>query len=258
MIYFSKLLPIFIFPVGLTLSLLLISGFCAVLRFRRCTIWAAGAATIFLWVCSTPIFANLAASSLERQYPPKIMAETPNADAAIILGGALGQPLPPRVEVALSPASDRVLHAARLYRAGKIKLILVSAGNMPWLPAAKPEAELIKELLVEWGVPSEAIELGSASLNTYENAPEVKQIWERKGLKSALLVTSAAHMPRAMATLRRAGLTVTASTADVQIVDADTAAHLFAWLPDVSALATTTNAAKEWIGLLAYRLRGYA
>ncbi len=65
-------------------------------------------------------------------------------------------------------------------------------------------------------------------------------------------------MPRAMATFRRAGLPVTASTADVQIVDGDTAAHLFAWLPDVFALATTTNAAKEWMGLLAYKLVGYA
>jgi len=205
-----------------------------------------------------PIVANWAEASLERQYPPKALADTADADAAIILGGALGQPLPPRIDAGLSEASDRILHAARLYRAGKVKLIPVSAGNLPWFPAVKPEAELIKELLVEWGVPEKAIELGSASRNTYENAQEIRQIWERSGLKSALLLTSASHMPRAIAVFRRAGLVVTASTADVQILDVDTADRLFAWLPDVSALAITTKAAREWIGLLTYRLLGYA
>jgi len=258
MLLLSKLLPIFVFPLGLTISLLLVSVLCAALRLRRVAICTASFATILLWISSTPIVANWAEASLERQYPPKALADTADADAAIILGGALGQPLPPRVDAGLSEASDRILHAARLYRAGKVKLILVSAGNLPWLPAVRPEAELIEELLVEWGVPQEAIELGRASRNTYENAQEIKQIWERRGLKSALLVTSASHMPRAIAVLRRAGLAVTASTADVQILDADTSDSLFAWLPDASALATTTKAAKEWIGLVSYRLLGYA
>jgi hypothetical protein len=30
------------------------------------------------------------------------------------------------------------------------------------------------------------------------------------------------------------------------------------WLPDAGALAMTTDAVKEWIGLWAYRMRGYA
>jgi uncharacterized SAM-binding protein YcdF (DUF218 family) len=106
-------------------------------------------------------------------------------------------------------------------------------------------------------VPSEAIELGSASRNTYENALEIKQMWEGKGLKTALLVTSAVHMPR-LATFRRVILPVTASTADVQYVDGNVTVPLLAWLPDASALALTTSAAKEWIGLLVYGLSGFA
>src|SRR5262249_33550853 len=121
--------------------------------------------------------------------------------------------------------------------------------------SVKPEAELIKDLLTEWGVPSEAIELASQSRNTYENALEIKDMWKREGFQSALLVTSAAHMPRAMATFLRAGLPVAASTADVRIVEA---ANPFALLPDAGALGTATNAMKEWLGLLAYRLRGWA
>ncbi len=255
MLFLSKLLPIFVYPLGLTFSLFAVSGVAAMLKNRRLKMLAFSTAIVVLWLSSTPLVATWAASTLERQYPAKIMAQTPEAEVAIVLGGAVGQPLPPRVEVGLSEAADRVLHAARLYKAGKIKRILVTAGKIPWLSAVKPEAELIKDLLIEWDVPTEAIELKGESRNTYENALEVKEVWQKDGFKSALLVTSAAHMPRAMATFRHAGLPVVASTADVRIVEA---ANPFEWLPDSVALLTTTNAIKEWIGLLAYRLRGWA
>jgi uncharacterized SAM-binding protein YcdF (DUF218 family) len=137
-----------------------------------------------------------------------------------------------------------------------VKRILVSAGNIPWDQATKPEAELIKELLVEWGVASETIEIATASRNTFENALEIKRMWKSREFKSALLITSATHMPRAMAVFRRAGIPVVASTSDVLAIDGDQA-DLFKWLPDASALSTTTTAAKEWMGFLAYKVRGY-
>ena len=255
MLFLSKLLPIFVYPLGLTFSLLAIAVIAALLGYRRLKFLTITSAILVLWVSSTPTVASWALYSLEKQYPAMSMAETPDADVAIILGGAVGQPLPPRVDIGLSEATDRVLHAARLYKTGKVKRILVTAGNITWLSAAKPEAELIKDLLVEWDIPASAIELGSGSRNTYENAAEIQDIWRQNGFKSALLVTSAAHMPRAMATFRRLGLPVIASTADVRIVEG---ADPFALLPDSGALITTTNAIKEWIGLFVYRLRGWA
>jgi uncharacterized SAM-binding protein YcdF (DUF218 family) len=255
-LFLSKLLPLFFYPVALSLSLGLIGSLCSLLKFRRLALACVGSAMIILWICSTPFFASWAIASLERQYPPKTMEQTPEADIAIVLGGALGQPLPPRVEVYLFGGAGRILHASRLYRAGKVKRVLVSAGNIPWARAIKPEAELIKDLLVEWGVASEAIEIETASRNTYENALEIARIWKARGFKSALLVTSAIHMPRAIAVFRHADLPVIASTADVLVVD-DDPRDVFAWLPDASALAATTNALKEWTGILVYRLRGY-
>jgi uncharacterized SAM-binding protein YcdF (DUF218 family) len=253
-LFLSKLLPVFLYPIGLTLSLALISGLCSLFSLRRLALSSVGAAITILWVCSTPVFANWAIASLERQYPPRTMAETPEADVAIVLGGALGEPLPPRVEANLSGAASRVLHASRLYRAGKVKRILVSAGNVPWSKATKPEAELIKELLMEWGVASEAIQMATTSRNTFENALEIERMWKLREFKSALLVTSATHMPRAMAVFRRAHLPVTASTTDVLAVDGDQA-DLLKWLPD--ALSMTTIAAKEWMGFLTYKFRGF-
>jgi uncharacterized SAM-binding protein YcdF (DUF218 family) len=116
--------------------------------------------------------------------------------------------------------------------------------------------ELIKELLVEWGVASEAIEIATTSRNTFENALEIQRMWKLREFKPALLVTSAKHMPRAMAVFRRAGLPVIASTTDVLALDGDQA-DLFKWLPDASALSMTTTAAKEWMGFLIYKVRGF-
>src|SRR5262245_35447224 len=106
----SKLLPLFFYPVGLSLSLALIGCLFLLLKFRRLALSSIGSAMIILWICSTPFFATRAIASLERQYPARTLAQTPEADVAIVLGGALGQPLPPRVEVHLSTAAGRVLH----------------------------------------------------------------------------------------------------------------------------------------------------
>jgi uncharacterized SAM-binding protein YcdF (DUF218 family) len=78
---------------------------------------------------------------------------------------------------------------------------------------------------------------------------------KKHSFNSALLVTSAAHMPRAMATFRRAGVPVIAASADVRVVENS---DPFALLPDAGALPAVANALKEWTGLLVYRMRGWA
>lgn len=255
-LFLTKLLALFVYPLGIVITLAFAGGLCAQFALRGLARSCFGIGLIILWVGSTPVFAEWALGSLERQYPAQRIADTPEADVAIVLGGAVAPPLAPRVESDLLASSDRILHASRLFRAGKVSRILVTGGNIPWLAAGAPEAELIKALLVEWGVPAAAIETAGASRNTYENALEIKQIWQQRRFKSALLVTSAAHMPRSMAVFRQAGLPVIASTADVQVVDVALPSVL-RWLPEANALAMTSNAVREWIGFWLYRARGY-
>lgn len=252
----TKLLPLFAYPLGLAILLLLIAALMAAFNRRWTAVTITVLAIALLWVSAMPLVARATLTSLERQYPPIPAESTPQADAAIVLGGALGLAAPPRVGLDLTGAADRVLHAAHLYRAGKVKRILVTGGNLPWLPAARPEAELIRQLLQEWGVPGVAIEIAGASHNTYENALEVRALREKAWFGSALLVTSAAHMPRALAVFRGTGLPVTPASTDVQALDMPGRTPLD-WFPDVHAMEMTTDAIKEWIGLLVYRARGY-
>jgi uncharacterized SAM-binding protein YcdF (DUF218 family) len=256
-LFLTKLLPLAVYPLGLALLLGMVGALCMLYRYRRTATMLTIAGSGVLWICAMPAFAAWAKASLERQYPPQVLAAVPGADVAIVLGGAVGQPVPPRMAIDLSAASDRVLHAARLYRAGKVRRVLVTGGNIPWLASARSEAELIRDLLVEWGVPTDAIDIAGASRNTYENALEIVAMRQRAPFASALLVTSAAHMPRAMAVFRRAGLSVMAATTDVEVVD-NADRSILRWFPDAGALAMTTDAVKEWIGLWVYRTRGYA
>ena len=252
----TKLAPIFLYPVGAVIMLTLFGLVLALLHRQRLSMTLFAAAATWLWVASTPAFADWAIATLERQYPARPIELTQNADVAIVLGGAMSQPAPPRVQAELNKSFDRVLQAIKLYEAGLVQQILVTGGNVPWRPDIVPEAELIRSFLVDWGVPADDIKIAGRSRNTYENALEIKEIWEKEPFDSALLITSAAHMPRAMAVFQKADLPVAAATTDIEALKGVPSTAL-RWLPDASALSMTTVAMKEWLGYWAYRARGY-
>ena len=164
-----------VYPVGAASVLALIGGFLAIVGYRRSSAIRAVSAGLLLWACSTPIFAEWAASTLERQYPARPLSATPAADVAIVLGGGLRPPAPPRLQADFGDASDRVVHAARLCRAGKVKRVLITGGNIPWISGMAPEAEIIRDQLVEFGVPEAAIAFAGESRNTFENALEIQR-----------------------------------------------------------------------------------
>ena len=253
----TKLMPIFVYPLGLVILISIIGLVLAGMGRRRLALVFGVGAASWLWVASMPVFADWAIATLEQQYPAVPLEEMPHADVAIVLGGAVSQPAPPRVEVDLNKSIDRVFYAAKLFHAKRVRSVFVTGGNIPWRPSVVPEAELIRSLLVDWGqVPAKAIEITTQSRNTYENALEIKELRGERPFDSALLVTSAAHMPRAMAVFEKAGLPVSAATTDIEALKEVPWTPL-RWLPDASSLTTTTMAMKEWLGFVAYRLRGY-
>lgn len=256
LLFLTKLAPIFVYPLGFALLLL---G-AALIGLRRADapfpkVWLM-LAFVLLWMASTPMVSRALLSALENQHPPRPIAEVPSADVAIVLGGAINGPAPPRVAIDLRDASDRVLHAARLFKAGKVERIWVSGGHLPWSPGQVREADSIRDLLVEWGVAPDRIEVATGSRNTIENAQEIRALFEATPVASAYLVTSAFHMPRALAIFRQAGLPVRPATTDVRAVPPAFWTILDA-LPDADALADTTLVIKEGVGLLALSVPGY-
>ena len=121
----------------------------------------------------------------------------------------------------------------------------------------RPQAELIADFLVELGVPRTALILETASRNTRESAVNTAAIFKEHGWRTGLLVTSGAHMPRALAAFQKLGLDVTPAATDIHARPLKSVG-LFDLLPDAEALVRTTSAIKEMIGLSIYSLRGWA
>jgi uncharacterized SAM-binding protein YcdF (DUF218 family) len=159
----------------------------------------------------------------------------------------------------LIESSDRLLLAFRLYRAGKAPVIFCSGGNNPLgSPAAKaPESAGMTGLLAEWGVPPGAIKAEGGSINTRENALITFQSLAPRGVRRIILVTSAMHMPRAAGAFRKAGFEVIAAPADFRTGWGEPNA-ISRWLPSAHNLVESQAAMHEWLGVLVYRLRGWA
>jgi uncharacterized SAM-binding protein YcdF (DUF218 family) len=194
--------------------------------------------------------------TIERKYLPVPIDKAPGVDAIVLLGGGVGAPEPPRIEADLSDASDRVFQALRLYRAGKAPVVIAVGGAATWLGKDIPEADVMSALLEEWGVPRNAIIREQLSLNTYQNAVHTKQLLEKTGLGRILLVTSALHMPRALATFRSAGIDAIPSPADYGVVEKK-GLSVSDFIPDADALSGTTLGLKEFLGVFYYRWQGW-
>ncbi len=108
--------------------------------------------------------------ALEWRHPALSETTLPSADAIVVLGGGTRQWLAPRPWHEVGEAGDRVLYAARLYRAGVAPVVVVSGGQGTLdNPGTVSEANAMQDMLVDLGVPDEAIVVEGVSRNTYEN-----------------------------------------------------------------------------------------
>lgn len=257
MLLASKIAAALVLPLNLSILL----GLAALVLARRRHAGAAAAvgllALAILYAASVPAVRDALVSPLERDFPPADPAAAPAAGAVVVLGGSLATGIPPRRGPELADASDRILHASRLFRAGRAPLVVPTGGRLPWSPAARSEAAEMADLLVEWGVPREAILEEGRGRTTAENASETAKLLRGRGVRRVLLVTSSIHMRRALAAFRVEGLEVVPSPCDA-LVAGPSATGALAWLPSPEALAGTHRALREHLGLAFYRLTGRA
>jgi SanA protein len=122
---------------------------------------------------------------------------------AIVFGAGLyrdGTPLP--------VLADRVETAADLYKAGSVRKLLLSGDNR--FPDYN-EPEGMRTLALQLGIPPEDIVLDYAGRSTYDTCYRARQIF---GVRRAVLVTQAFHLPRAVYLCENLGLEVMGVTAD--------------------------------------------
>lgn len=261
-LFLSKLLPLLIYPLGLACVLLVV----ALVFIKRRPRWATAAialALALLLVSSNNWVATGVMRSLEWRYQNTL--NLPEAEAIVVLGGSIKPQFPPRPWIDVAEEGDRVLHGARLYLAGKAPLLVFSGGRITWGEGqSRSEAEDMAELAAALGVPSSAMLIEPDSLNTFENATYTQVLLADRDIERILLVTSAMHMPRALAIFKKQGFEAIPAPTDFHIAPDPQNLGQNTWqgrtlnlMPQTENLHYLTRALKEYLGIGIYWLKGW-
>lgn len=210
---------------------------------------------VLLTIVNLPIVGDLAVGSLEWSYPPT--SDRPeDVEAIVVLCGFVRPPdeLSPEPELGIDTL-QRCLHAARLYHRGPACPLIVSGGPLDSTPGPSM-AETMGAFLVTLGVPEEDLVLEEEALSGFENAAYCAQLLEQRGITRVLLVTSAIHMPRAVRCFRAQGVDITPSASDHLTRPRWPIPTPASFWPNAIAAQKFQAAAREWIGLVWYRVRG--
>jgi uncharacterized SAM-binding protein YcdF (DUF218 family) len=217
---------------------------------RRRGLRLVGVVTLLLLTIAVMPFGQWMAAPLEARFPAPSLPE--RVDGIIVLGGGVDA-LVSRAhgQTALNDAGDRIVEAAILARRHPEARLVLSGGEGTMVAHGEQEAEFERALLIELGVPAERIVMENRSRNTYENAVFSREVVKPRPDEAWLLVTSAAHMPRAVGCFRHAAWQVVPYPVDFR-----TGASARADFALSEHLGLIDFITKEWIGLVAYRLLG--
>lgn len=191
---------------------------------------------------------------LENRFPQPTLSGP--IDGIIMLGGAVDTHITAgRGQPTLNEAGERVTAMGELSRRFPQARILLSGGASDLAsPEPATESAIARDLLVGVGVEPQRIELEERSRNTCENAEQSLLVAKPAPGERWVLVTSASHMPRAVACFRAAKFPIVPYPVDYRTRGK---ANLLRPVEAVAVgLQALDLAAHEWIGLATYRLLG--
>lgn len=121
-------------------------------------------------------------------------ATVPPTAVGIVFGAGAPQ------GVASPMLAARLDLGARLYRAGKVQVLLATGDNSR---SHYNEPLVMRDYLVRAGVPRDRIVLDYAGFTTWDSCVRAKKIF---GVDRAILITQRFHLPRALTLCRSAGI----------------------------------------------------
>lgn len=219
----------------------------AALGFRRTGIAAIAVAAAWLWLCATPYGATGLWRGLADGCPPRSVAGYGAAAAIVVVGGG---PVPAPLrgwDARTDPALATPLGiAVSLYRRHRAPVIVAIANY------AMPE---FVRAFIRQGIPASALRLEAHSTSTRGDAFATAAALGASRSGRILLVATRTHMPRALATFRRAGFAVTPVPTHAPAPRFPESSPL---RPARAALDLSRRCLHEYIGIAYYRLRGWA
>lgn len=198
-----------------------------------------------MYLASISLVGNLLMRPLENKYRPPAQI---NGDVLIVLGGGatLDTPNLSGKGHLSSIAANRLLTCIQLYHQLHLPII-VSGGQV--YKTTGCEARIARQILLDAGVPDDRILIEDESLNTTENAENVKKILSRHNFCRPILITSAFHLPRAVRQFEKINVDITPYPADYHT----NVSFRFSFrqlVPSSDALNDVSLVLKEYLGLL--------
>jgi uncharacterized SAM-binding protein YcdF (DUF218 family) len=267
---FKSICQYAITPSGIT-TLCLVLGFLFIAMEKRI-----GKYLLFLGIISYFAFSSSPLSMallarLENRYPPLLDTKgVGNVDTIVLLTTAAWKdPHVPLTSQVGETTVSRLLEAIRLFHlipGAKVVILggpLDSNGSLDPNGRNIPVSRIVGDLASVMGIPGERIILDEHSTNTYENGVEIKKIL---GERPFLLVTSASHLPRALAVFHKLELSPIPAPADFRMIrnkphfdpsKEGLLKQMLSALPSSSNLAHSERAMHEYAGFVWYWLRGW-
>jgi uncharacterized SAM-binding protein YcdF (DUF218 family) len=226
-------------------------------RAAKVLVLAAAAELVLAWLVAVPL-----ARDWESRYPRPAWPR--HVDGVLVLGGGFDSELMrQRHAPQTNDAAYRLAEGYAAVRRYSQARLVFSGGSGAMEGKRFPESDTARQIFLELGQDQARMVLESRSRNTYENILFSKAMVKPKPGEVWLLVTSAMHMPRAMAIARKLDWQMTPWPSDFR-TGFESTNPSWSIVDDIGLLDTADNlglldyVVHEWVGLAAYRVSGKA
>ncbi len=251
-----RTLYLFCEPIGLIWLALLALTFALWRRGLRGLATATAAIAAFVLAIGGTELPVVLLRALERPYLNVKIAELPECDAVVLLGGGFEPSLLEVAELRLTPAANRLLTALELLRLGKAHVLCIGGSGVYIAGRHMVEGEVVRDALADRQLTdAEILTLGHCA-DTADEAQRARELVTKRGWKRVLLVTSASHMRRSVATFQTAGVEVVPAPSHFMAFNGNPITPWRIGPPAYGGFVRMSTWMHEIIGWYAYRVLG--
>jgi uncharacterized SAM-binding protein YcdF (DUF218 family) len=219
--------------------------------------WYFTALFLAYWLMTTPFGAWVLVSGLSRGLTRVLTRDQAGGAAAVVVlgGGASTATVGGVVGGALTGTSlIRALEGVRVFKLIDARWLIVSGGIPRPDQQLQPESRMLRDVVMNAGVPAAAVVEESWSKSTRDQARLIGPILRERRIQRFVLVTSPMHMRRSLAVFRAAGFDPVASPSPLR---SEQLLPPYWFMPDDESWWLCDMALYDYVALAYYWSRGW-